>query len=458
MRIGRGLLWAALMMLMGPGLAAAQVSPDSVTLTLDQAVARGIETSEEVRTAQAQQAVAESQVVQTRAGAFPQVNATVSYNRTLASIFDGISLGGPVDEDVEVPEDGPVLPFGRPNTWVAGLSVTQPLYSGGRISAGRQIAGNVERAAELEVVEAQAEIALQVKSAYLQAVLAQDLVGISEEAYALANTQLERVELFQQQGTASDFDVLRARVERDNLEPAIVEAVNARLLAELNLKRLTNIPAEQPLELLTTLDPVLAEVDEEALRASLSSRPALEALTEVVEAREGAVRVARAARLPSVGASANLAYQAFPEELAPLDAAWMRDWSVGFQVSIPIFTGLRTTGAIRQASAELVQAELQRDQVREGLEVELEAALGEFEAARAQIQARRSTVEEARLTLELAELRFSTGLTTQLEISNARLLLEQARVNEAQALYSYLSALARLERVSGRELPLLGDD
>src|SRR5690606_13443962 len=123
--------------------------------------------------------------------------------------------------------------------------------------------------------------------------------------------------------------------------------------------------------------------------------------------------------------------------------------TVGFQVSIPVFTGFRTSGEIQQANAELLQVELQRDQLREGLEVELEAALGEFEAARSQIEARRSTVEEARRTLELAELRFASGLATQLEISNARLLLEQARVNEAQALYNYLTALAQLERISG---------
>ena len=437
--------------------AEAQVGADSLQLGLDQAVARALGESEEVRTALAQQALAESQVVQTRAGAFPQINANVAYNRTLASIFDGLSLGAPGGgDDIEVPEDdAPVLPFGRPNTWIATLSMTQPLYSGGRISTGLDIARNVRRAAEMEVLEAEADITLQVRSAYFQAVLAQDLVGITQEAYALADAQLQQVELFQQQGTASEFDVLRARVERDNLEPSIVEAQNAVRLAELNLKRLTNLPAEQPLELTTPLTPVMAEVDRAALGEALRQRPALDAMEQVVEAREGAVRIARAARLPSVGASANFSYQAFPEGPIPSDAQWMRDWSLGFQVSVPVFTGLRTTGEIQQARAELMQAELQRDQVREGLEMELEAALGEFEAARSQIAAREATSEQARRTLELAELRFASGLATQLEISNARLLLEQARVNEAQALFNYLDALARLERVSGGEIPLV---
>ncbi|MEX0912077.1 MAG: TolC family protein [Gemmatimonadota bacterium] len=456
----RTVAWALLGLLWFGGTAEAQVGADSLRLTLNEAVSRAVGTSEEVRAALAQQNIAESQVVQTRAGALPQVNANLSYNRTLASIFDGISLGAPDGGgDVEIPEDdAPVLPFGRPNTWMATLSLTQPLYSGGRISTGLAIASNIRRASALDVMEAQADIALQTKSAYLQAVLAEHLVDISEEAYALADAQLQQVELFEQQGTASEFEVLSARVERDNLEPGIVEARNALRLAELNLKRLVNLPADQSLELVTPLEPVMAEVDGAALRAALTDRPAVEALEQVVAAREGAVRVARAARLPSVGASANFSYQAFPSGVAPVDAEWMRDWTLGFQVSIPVFTGMRTSGAIEQASAELVQAELQRDQAREGLELELEAALGEFEAARTQIVARQGTVDEALRALELAELRFATGMGTQLEVSNARLLLEQARVNEAQSLYNYLNALARIERTAGVELPVLPAD
>jgi outer membrane protein TolC len=57
----------------------------------------------------------------------------------------------------------------------------------------------------------------------------------------------------------------------------------------------------------------------------------------------------------------------------------------------------------------------------------------------------------------LAELRFSSGSGTALELSNTRLLLQQSRVNEAEALLRYVLALARLERASGGTLPLLRD-
>jgi outer membrane protein len=114
---------------------------------------------------------------------------------------------------------------------------------------------------ELQVQEAEADVELQVRNAYFLVVLADQMVGIAQEAYQLADAVLRQVDLFRQQGTASEYDLLRARVERDNLEPGIVEAQNARRLAELNLKRLVHLPADAPLVAATPLTPVIAAVD-----------------------------------------------------------------------------------------------------------------------------------------------------------------------------------------------------
>jgi len=444
-----------------PSPAAAQIAPaDTVRLSISEAVARARASNEDVLTAREQRELARAQITQARAGALPQVSGGVVYNRTLASIFDNISLGPPATGNGEggngdTPNPLAGLPFGQANTWNASLSVTQPLYTGGRVGTALAIARNVRAAAELGVDEAEADVALRVRNAYFQTVLADEMIGIAREAYALADEVLRQVELFRAQGTASEFDVLRARVERDNLEPGIVEATNARRLAELNLKRLVGIPADQPIDPVTPLEPLVQEVDRARLATAVVDRAAIRALDEQIAAREGAVRIARADRLPTVGMAANFAYQAFPSQIAPLDTEWRRDWALTFQASIPLFDGFRTRGQIDQAQSELRLTQLQRSQVVRGLELELEQALGEFDAARAQIEARRATVGEARRTLELAELRFRSGLATQLDISNARLLLEQARVNEAQALFNYVNALARLERISGGEVPLV---
>jgi outer membrane protein TolC len=260
---------------LGAAPASAQVRPgaaiaagaDTLALTLNDAVSRALATSEDVESARTQRDLAEAQITQARAGAYPQVSGGLVYNRTLASIFDNIQFG-PEPEPGEDEEPNPfaALPFGQRNTWTGSIQIAQPLYSGGRVGTALAIARNVRAAADYQVEEAQADIALQVRQAYFQLVLAEEMVGIAREAFALADVTLRQVALFRQQGTASEFDVLRAQVERDNLEPGIVEAQNARRLAELNLKRLTHIPAEQPIAPATPLEPVLAELDRDALR------------------------------------------------------------------------------------------------------------------------------------------------------------------------------------------------
>jgi outer membrane protein len=437
-----------------PFPAAAQEPP--LALSLESAVARAVALAEEVEFARTQRTSAEAQIQQVRAGVLPQLSASVNYTRTLASLFQDLRFPMPEDDD-EGNGDNPfaALPFGQPNTWNATLQVSQVLYAAGRVRTALGIAENMREATTLEIAEAESDIALQVRRAYFQLGIAGEFVTIASEAYDLANAQLAQVELFRQQGTVSDFDVLRARVERDNLEPPIIEARNARRLAELELKRLVNVPASQPIVLTTRLEPAVEDVDRGALRDALERRAGLRALDQVIAAREGAVRIAQAAKKPSVDFRGFFSFQAFPSAPLPPIRDWRRDWSVSVNLSLPILDGGRAAGETLQAETELRQVRLQRAQLQEALELELEAALAEFQSARAQIQARRATVDQARRATELAELRFRSGLSTQLETSDARLLLRQAQVNETQALSAYLTTLARLERASGGEIPLV---
>jgi hypothetical protein len=157
---------------------AAQAPADTLPLTLEQAVSRALGTNEEVQTARVQQSLAEAQITQTRAAAFPQISGGIVYNRTLASIFDNIQLGPPPTPG-EDPPPNPLagLPFGRANTWSTALSITQPLYTAGRVGTALGIARNVRTAAALQTEEAEAEVALQVRIA-LQADPATRLVEV----------------------------------------------------------------------------------------------------------------------------------------------------------------------------------------------------------------------------------------------------------------------------------------
>jgi outer membrane protein TolC len=297
---------------------------------------------------------------------------------------------------------------------------------------------------------------LQVRLAYLNAVAAQSLNEIAVQSREVSRAHLRQVRSFHQAGTASEFDLLRAQVDLENRDPAVVQTANAAELALLELKRLVNIPADRPVVLTTREGPGMTEVDEQALALLVEERPALHAARENVLMREAAISAFRGQRFPSIRLSGNLGFQGFPLSVTPPGySEWRKDWWIALGVNWTIFSGLRISGEIAQARAELDQAEAEEAQLREGLEVALAAAMAEYRMARAQIEARQQTEVMAERALELADARFANGLSTQLEVSDAQLLLDEARVNRVQAMYDYIKALAQLERLGGGRLQLL---
>jgi len=480
-----GLVWLlpAVLALCGPRTGAAQAPPgaDSLRLSLDEAVARALELSEEIAVARARVTQADAQVTQATAAALPQVGTGLTYNRAIRTIFDAVSAPEPADttqiplayDETRTPYqrydtmsellmqdfmsglfEG--LPFGRRNTYLAVVQFSQPLFAGGRIAGQRRFARHLRTAASDQLAETEADLVLAVRVAYLNALLARRLHGVAVQSRRTAEDHLRQVEAFREAGTASEFDLLRARVDLANRDPLVVQAENAARVASLELSRLVNLPAEQPLILTSQFSADSVFVDEEALRRLLSDRPLLRSAREVVASREAGVQMARSDWLPSVALSGTFGFQAYPgSPLPPAFSDWREDWNVALAVSWVPFDGFGRKGRIAQAQAQLREARLQEALIEEALQVQYTAALGDYRTAAANIDARRETVRLAEQTVELADLRYANGLATQLEVSDATLQLDQARVNEIEALATYVKALAQLERLAGGRLNLL---
>jgi HAE1 family hydrophobic/amphiphilic exporter-1 len=297
-----------------------------------------------------------------------------------------------------------------------------------------------------------------VTQAYLGAALAEESAEIVAASVALAQAHLDQVTLQHSAGTASELDVLRAEVELENLRPQLAAAANARDLAASNLKRLVNLPASSELVLTTPLTapagaPGAAELPTlDAAQPVLAQRAAVRAAEAQVAMREEQVDIARAAFLPNVALQGNFSRQAFPSGMFPSGGDWRDDWNVGLAVSWPLFQGLRRRADVDAAQAQVQQATLQLAQLEESVRLEYDTALRELERARLQIAAAGRTVAQAQRVYDLTELRYREGLATQLDVSSARLALQQARLNEATAYHDYYLARARAERALGRSL------
>jgi outer membrane protein TolC len=118
-------------------------------------------------------------------------------------------------------------------------------------------------------------------------------------------------------------------------------------------------------------------------------------------------------------------------------------------VRIPIFDGLRRNAQLDQAQVNLSNSRLQLAQLRENVQMQYQQAIGERRRAQEAIAARQQTVTQAQRVYDLTVLRYDRGLATQLEVTDARLALLQARTNLAQALSDFYIAEATVTRALG---------
>lgn len=434
--------------------ALAQNRGDTLHLTLDVAIARALSQGQEMRIARAQVQDAEGQVREAMSDGLPKLTGTLVYTRQFASIYQ--NLGGGAAPDTVFTNLFKNSPFGAANTWNAQLQASQLLFDGGKFIFALSGAHAYRHAADEQAAQTAADVALNVKTAYLNAVYAAALVNVAEDNLTQARDQLHQVTLFHAAGTRSDYDLLQAKVDAANQEPDVIQAKSGLDVAMLALKRLVNVPAEQPLTLATPLSPVEGTVPVVAdSTAGPVDPPQLEAAEAGVTVQEAAVRVALADRWPTLTVGSTFSEQAFPQQFSPFGANYLRNWNAELRLTFPIFQGFKTVGSVGRARAALETARAQRDQVRAQTAIDAVQARADVDRTFSLLSARRQTVTEADRALHLAGVRYGNGLSTRLEVSDARLARRQAEVNAVQATRDYLVALARLEHSVGRPLSLI---
>jgi outer membrane protein TolC len=135
------------------------------------------------------------------------------------------------------------------------------------------------------------------------------------------------------------------------------------------------------------------------------------------------------------------------------NGGWFSDRSLQVSASWPIFDGFRTRSNVSVAQAQANIASLQLTQQREQVGLEVSRARSELRRAIAEYDSRQQTVDEATEAFQLAELRFSTGLSTQLEVSDAQLAMLNAQSGAVRSVYDLYLAAADLARALGQPVP-----
>ena len=497
----------ALVGVVAPAVARAQVVPTQPSVTMTATAPRALSLDEAVRIAEAQSEAiriaragvqrAEGQQYQARSLRLPQLNGSASYARTLASQFSNIGGGPAVDTTKPAPPPAPCdqylrdatattaerlagledasrcglggnpfssfgsLGFGAKNQYNLGLSFSQNLFAGGRIAAQNAVANAGRRSADIEFTAQRAQLRLDVTQAYFDAALADRLVALAESSAVQTENVLRQTRLARTVGNVSEFELLRAQVSSANQRPIVIQRQSDREVAYLRLKQLLNVPLDAPVQLTTPVD------DSTATNAALQNigvsadtaaidRATVRQAAEAIDAQRGLLRVAKAQRFPTLALTSQYGKVAFPLNGFPQSGDFRTNWTIGVASQIPLFTGGRIKGDQLVAEANVHEAQARYDQLREFAALDSRVTINNLLQARAAWQASQGTAEQAARAYSIAEVRYKEGISTQIELNDARILLEQAVANRALAARNLQVARVKLALLPNLPLQTTG--
>jgi outer membrane protein TolC len=448
-----------------------------VPLTLDQVLDLGEARSEAIAIARASIRRAEGDQVRARSGLFPQLSFTGSYDRALASEYANLfnnffNNGSGGSGSSGTTNGGESLPFGQRNTWRATLTFSQNIYSGNRNGLQKQVAALGHDTATHGLTTARAQALLDITQAYYDAVLGERLVSIAQATLDQASATLRQAEAAFNAGSQPEFEVVRARVTRDNQSPIVIRQRVNRAVALLRLKQLLDLPGDYDLQLADALSedrlppPSVYATRVAAVEAALESSSSLASTIQselalpsrvvttdaetALQLRETSLELAEAQRKPSASLNSTFYRVGYPSGVVPL--LDRTNWTIGASVQVPLLTGGRQKGDELVARADVEQSRAQLRQTQELAALDTRSAWAELAAARAAWEATSGTVQQATRAFQIADVRYQSGVSTQLELSDSRLQLQQAEANRAQAARDLQVARARVALLP--ELPL----
>lgn len=411
------------------------VSQPAVAEDLRDAIVLAYQTNPTLLAQRSQQRAQDESYVQARAGLRPQVDASagVGYTR-------------------QWPD--PAFGSDESNSTSATISLSQPIYTGGRVAHGIDAAmAGVERGREnLRNVEQQ--IMLSVIQAYSDVIRDTEVLRIRETNLGVLHRQLDESNARFEVGEITRTDVAQSQAR---LAASEADLAGARAQLEISRAAYTAIVGQSPgtLEPLPTLPTTPGDFDA-ALDVALIENPELRAAMWSLEAAEAAVASARSEYLPSAGLSASYGTAGTAEPFGLDDQQTFR---AGLNVSVPLYAAGINRSRVRQALEQANTAQLGVEGARRSVLQDVASAFAQVLSTESSLTASEQQVRAARIAAEGVRQEAQVGLRTTLDVLNQELELRNAEIAYVSSQRNrYVAQALLLSALGGLEGPdLVGD-
>lgn len=419
----------------------------SLTLSLEDAIARGRAAAPRVAEAQARREAADATVTSRSALRMPTVTATGAYQRT-----------NHVDE-FGIPQPGgttKILFPDIPNNYRGRADASVPIYTSGRIDALIASAELDRKAADADTRTAQADVTLDVARAYWALVTARESARVVEQGLLRITAYVSDVKARVDTGFLPPNDLLSAQAQRARQSVALIQAKNAAALAEADLCRLVGVDLDTTI---VTSTPLMAPLPSTASLTTMSiaalteqaqsGRSERDALTRRAESARESGTAAAAALRPQVGVAAGVEESRPNARIVPRVAEWRASWEAGVSLTWQLFDGGRARADRAAATAQATALERRRDDFDAMLAVELRQRRLDVDAGRAALEASAEAVSASTEARRVVEERFKAGVATSTDVLEAQTSLLEAELERTRLAATLRLSEARLLRAAG---------
>ena len=338
--------------------------------------------------------------------------------------------------------------FKKQDYLTATFQGVQPLFTGGKLLAAKNYAKAEKEASEIELVKIENEAVSETVANYLRSALLKEVVKVRKEVLTGIQEHKKRAQKLYDEGVIANYHVLRANVALSEAENKLSEDESNYRLSLLALKN--SIGTETEIEPADSIKffPIAVTL-EESLASASKNQPILRLLDKKKIGAEQNYNLSISSFLPTVAAFGK--FELYPEYLSSLEPRW----AVGLQMNLSVFNGFKDHIKVQEAKHLENEVSLLQSDTRKKIELWVSKAYSEIEKNRIKYEKLNSTIELAIENVRQNEKRFETGMGISLEVIDAHLMLEKARLESYLSLFDYYRSAADLMLAVGEPESIL---
>jgi outer membrane protein TolC len=370
----------------------------------------------------------------TYAALWPEISASATYQRYIKKQTFHIM--------------GQTMEVGTANNYSGGVSAALPLVNVQLWKSLKLSAMDVELAVE-QARSSRIDMVEQVSKAFFQVLLAKDSYNVYKRVYDNAVENHKIVEKRYSVGQVSEYDFIRSQVSVANAEPNLFNAENSIVLALWQLKALLGMDLEKDIDCAGALADYEAEMNSQVEMGDLQNNSTMKQFEIQEQMLQQALKVKRAANLPSLAVSINYMFTAMDETYKFSNYHW-NPYSVAvLSLNVPIFAGGKRRAEIQQAKVNIENIQLQRENTERQLRTATMSYYSNMLTNVKQYQASSKTISQAKRGYDIAVKRYEVGGGTLVDVDNSQLAYTQAELTRSTAIYNYLTNQVSMAKILG---------